>query len=89
MMDFLTLPDAPRLTLADVTVPGCLIGRSESLVRTDLTIAEGRIATGQGTRVEMKGAMVMPCFLDMHTHLDKGHIWPRAPIPDVSLLGAL
>ena len=89
MMDFLTLPDAPRLTLADVTVPGCLIGRSESLVRTDLTIAEGRIATGQGTRVEMKGAMVMPCFLDMHTHLDKGHIWPRAPNPDGTFFGAL
>ena len=30
-----------------------------------------------------------PCFVDMHTHLDKGHIWPRAPNPDGSFAGAL
>jgi cytosine deaminase len=25
--------------------------------------------------------MVFPAFVDMHTHLDKGHIWPRSPNP--------
>jgi cytosine deaminase len=25
--------------------------------------------------------MVFPAFVDMHTHLDKGHIWPRSPTP--------
>jgi cytosine deaminase len=29
----------------------------------------------------MGGAMVFPAFVDMHTHLDKGHIWGRAPNP--------
>ncbi len=24
---------------------------------------------------------VWPCFVDLHTHLDKGHIWPRCPNP--------
>ena len=33
--------------------------------------------------------MVLPCFVDMHTHLDKGHIWPRAANPDGTFLGAL
>jgi cytosine deaminase len=33
--------------------------------------------------------MVLPCFTDMHTHLDKGHIWPRASNPDGSFMGAL
>lgn len=23
--------------------------------------------------------IVLPCFVDMHTHLDKGHIWERSP----------
>ena len=27
-------------------------------------------------------------MVDMHTHLDKGHIWPRAENPDGSFLGA-
>ena len=87
-MDFLTLPDGP-LRLTDVTVPACLLGRPGDLVRTDLSIAEGRIAASGGTPVDMKGAMVLPAFTDMHTHLDKGHIWGRAPNPDGTFMGAL
>ncbi len=37
----------------------------------------------------MGGAMVLPAFVDMHTHLDKGHIAPRAPNLDGTFLGAL
>jgi len=39
--------------------------------------------------LDMKGAMILPAFTDMHTHLDKGHIWPRSPNPDGSFMGAL
>ena len=28
--------------------------------------------------IEADGSIVVPGFVDMHTHLDKGHIWPRA-----------
>lgn len=28
---------------------------------------------------ELKGGQVWPCFVDLHTHLDKGHIWDRTP----------
>jgi cytosine/creatinine deaminase len=79
MMDFMTLPPGP-VRLENVTVPGCLIGQSGDLIRT---------ALGQGRPVDMKGAMVLPCFTDMHTHLDKGHIWPRSPNPDGTFMGAL
>lgn len=75
--------------LRNVTVPGCLIGQSEDLVVTDLTIWDERIQEGGGTDVEMQRAMVLPCFVDMHTHLDKGHIWPRAANPDGTFMGAL
>ena len=29
-----------------------------------------------------RGGMVFPAFLDLHTHLDEGPIWSRAPNPD-------
>lgn len=30
----------------------------------------------------MRGGQVWPLFVDVHTHLDKGHIWSRAPNAD-------
>ena len=89
-MDFKTLPQAPRLRLDNLTVPACLIGQGAGLTRIGLTIADGRIVDGPGdVTVDMRGAMVFPGFTDMHTHLDKGHIWPRAANPDGSFMGAL
>lgn len=89
-MDFLRLPEAPRLRLENVTVPACLLGRPGDLVREALTLEGGRIAEGPApVTLDMKGAMVFPAFVDMHTHLDKGHIWPRSPNPDGSFAGAL
>ncbi len=76
-------------TLRDVTVPACLIGAEGDLVRTDLHLADGLITDAPAQPVEMGGAFVLPCFTDMHTHLDKGHIWPRAPNPDGTFDGAL
>jgi cytosine deaminase len=88
MMDFNHLPHGD-VTLANVTVPACLIGQEGDLVTTDLSISGGEIAAPQPIAVDMKGAMVFPAFVDMHTHLDKGHIWPRSPNPDGSFMGAL
>ncbi len=82
------LPEGP-LRLENITVPACLLGQPGDLTRTALSIADGRIAAGGGTPVDMKGAMVFPAFVDMHTHLDKGHIWPRTPNPDGTFMGAL
>ncbi len=63
----------------------------------DIAIADGRI-TGIASRAEkpeppraidLAGRIVLPCFVDCHTHIDKGHIWPRMPNPDGSFMGAL
>ncbi|RDC74986.1 cytosine deaminase [Rhodovulum sp. 12E13] len=88
MAPFRTLPDGP-LRLTNLTVPACLLGQPGGLTRIDLSIAGGRIAEGGGAEVDMGGAMVFPAFVDMHTHLDKGHIWGRAPNPDGTFMGAL
>ncbi len=87
-MDFTHLPHGD-VTLTNVTIPACLIGQTGDLVRTDISITGGRIGPPQAIAVDMQGAMVFPAFVDMHTHLDKGHIWPRSPNPDGSFMGAL
>jgi cytosine deaminase len=87
-MDFMTLPMGP-ITLKNVTVPAAILGQSGDLIRTDIGIADGKIAAPGGTYIEMQGAMVLPAFVDCHTHLDKSHILPRAQNPDGSFLGAL
>ena len=89
MTDFLTLPPGD-VTLENVTVPACLIGQPGDLARTSLTIRDGTLADEPvEQRVDMRGGMALPCFTDMHTHLDKGHIWGRAPNPDGTFTGAL
>ncbi|MBK5927462.1 cytosine deaminase [Rhodobaculum claviforme] len=90
-MDFAILPTARPLRLDNVTVPGFLTGAPTDTVRTTLTIdTHGRLSDAPApVAVEMRGAMVWPAFVDMHTHLDKGHIWPRSPNPDGSFAGAL
>ena len=88
MMDFRRLPPGP-LTLENVTVPACLLGQPGDLVRTSLSLDGSRIVAGPFPAVDMGGAMVLPCFTDMHTHLDKGHIWGRSPNPDGTFMGAL
>lgn len=71
----------------------------EGLVRADITLLDGRIAiiTTHDTRrapanvatMDLDGNQVWPCFVDMHTHLDKGHIWPRADNLDGTFASAL
>ncbi|MGD1887773.1 MAG: amidohydrolase family protein, partial [Cohaesibacteraceae bacterium] len=85
-----SLPDGP-VTLDNVTLPGPLVGQDEALDQTSLSIENG-VFSGNGpgsNRIDLGGRMVLPAFTDMHTHLDKGHIWPRKPNPDGTFAGAL
>ena len=88
----------PASTLRDVRVPACLLGMPfasdrEGLARVNLTVMDGRVAhidaATLGEAGGFGGRIVMPCFVDAHVHLDKGQIWPRAPNPDGSFMGAL
>ena len=71
---------------------------NDPLLAVDLEIIDGMIATivASGTydtygapSIDLKGGMVWACFVDLHTHLDKGHIWNRAPNPDGTFNSAL
>lgn len=91
-MSFL-LPKVARWVVADARV-----GQGPGLARVDLLIDEGRIAAlapagtmdfGETPRLALAGRIVAPCFVDAHTHLDKGHIWRRAPNPDGTFPSAI
>ena len=46
-------------------------------------------APGAPGETDLDASMVWPCFADVHTHIDKGHIWPRKRNPDGTRNGAL
>ena len=93
------IPTRSSFRLANSSVPGCLLepASTDELVRVDLDIANGRIAAVHpaGTTapapdsVDLDRSMVWPGLVDLHTHLDKGHIWPRTQNPDGTFMGAI
>ncbi len=98
------IPAAARYVLSDARAFGPLLPKdmtrldAEGFARIDVIIDAGRIGlvTPAGMdhgadlpRVALGGDILMPCFTDVHTHLDKGHVWPRAPNPDGGFFGAL
>jgi cytosine deaminase len=86
------------LLLADARVPAALLEPPPpgDLAEVAIEITAGRVdalhpaGRGQGReRRDLAGGLVFPCFVDCHTHLDKGHIWPRAANPDGTFASAL
>ena len=97
---FFEVPSGSRYALRNVTVPGCLTDLATSadteLIAVDLLVEDGRIAAVEaaGTLSPEQGpdldrSLVLPGLVDCHTHLDKGHIRPRAPNPTGDLAGAV
>lgn len=86
-------------TVGDRTVISALAAPpfSENLVAADLQIQDGRIvaiatvgtADPATAAVDLANGLVFPCFVDLHTHLDKGQIWPRQSNPDGTFQSAL
>lgn len=72
--------------------------QNDQLLHVDLEIVDGTISAilAAGTyenyaspSIDLQGGMVWACFVDLHTHLDKGHIWGRASNPDGTFDSAL
>jgi cytosine deaminase len=99
----LNLPESDYV-LANATVPsavtsGTINHMGDGLGRADLLIERGEIVSvapcgllvgrDDVPAIDLDGGLVLPAFVDMHTHLDKGHIWPRKPNPDGTFPGAL
>jgi cytosine deaminase len=94
------IPDTGATWLRDVRIPAAFLDSApgpadrEGLVRCDVRVADGLVAAiapagSAAEGVDGQGGQLWPAPLDAHTHLDKGHIWPRAQNPDGTFLGAL
>lgn len=100
---WLKVPPGGRFRLANATVPASVVRGAvlpdagpDGLVCLDIDIAHGKIAdiTPAGVAegpdaVDLGRAMVLPAFVDAHTHLDKAFSGTRASNPDGSFDGAL
>src|SRR5437667_1266271 len=102
--DFLTIPQSlTRFRLANVRVPVSLVADAthlkpdtDGLAPCDIVIEKERIAAigpaapaNDGLpRFELDRGIVLPRLVDVHTHIDKGHIWERAQNPDGTHMGA-
>jgi cytosine deaminase len=104
MPDFITIPsNLIAFRLINARVPVCLaadaaqlIPDADGLAPGDIVIANGRIAAIDPAGAaqdalqsfDLKNGIVLPRLVDVHTHIDKGHIWQRAPNPDGTHMGA-
>lgn len=92
---FAALPDAERYVLANATLPSATVAGfdgvdvGEGLMRADIVIAGAKIEAlrpaGSVTDLplfDLDHGQVWPALVDMHTHLDKGHILGRTSNPN-------
>src|SRR5687768_14040396 len=78
--------------------PAGAVVSADGLAVVDIEIRDARIASvmaarpaapGEADSVDLRRGQVWPCFVDVHTHLDKGHTWERAPNVDGTFQEAL
>jgi cytosine deaminase len=93
------VPAAARYALRNATAPACLLperfARDNELIAVDVLVEHGRLAAIEpggtlpsGLGPDLDRSMILPGLIDCHTHLDKGHIWPRKPNPTGDPIGA-
>ncbi|BCU13596.1 cytosine deaminase [Microcystis aeruginosa] len=98
------IPSSERYWLKNAHIPVSLLENegfspqtAEGLTLVNLEINDGNINRITSTIppednipvIDLKKKIVFPCFIDMHTHLDKGHSWQRCPNHDGTFDGAL
>jgi len=100
---FAAIPARDAYALTRVRIPAPLLAQTEGftiadgLAEADIVLAKGRIMAvrpagstpADASALDLAKGIVFPGFVDVHTHLDKGHIWPRRRNPDGTFPSAL
>jgi cytosine/creatinine deaminase len=73
--------------LVDITIGNGVVGFIEPAPAADRHVRGTQLRKDQ--IIDLDQGIVFPGFVECHTHLDKGHIWPRRPNPDGTFPGAL
>ncbi|WAL60119.1 cytosine deaminase [Thermocoleostomius sinensis] len=85
---WLTNAHVPVALLEEPSLTQTLQSTRDGLVCVSLEVESGRIVQIQPNTIavpasvpaiDLQRRIVFPCFVDMHTHLDKGHTWERSP----------
>lgn len=100
----LRVPREPRYWIKGALVPKCFLAEANDLpcdaegdAHVDLLVDSGSIAaiepTGRSSSaclpaIDLDSRQVWPTLIDMHAHLDKGHVVTRIQNPDGSFAGA-
>jgi len=89
-VDYINLPSTNNWTVENVVIPKILPDGKLHFRKSSISVGDGKIIADKcENTVDGQGGLVFPLFVDMHTHIDKGHIWPRSPNPDGTFEGAL
>jgi cytosine deaminase len=102
VVDNIQIPDRGDFRIARARVPISLAeargieGDRDGLALVDIAVANGHMesiapaaSSPAAGAIDLAGRMIFPAFVDCHTHIDKGHIWPRTPNPDGTFMSAL
>lgn len=90
--------DGNSVVLRNVNLPAAALGVRSGAVDTASIRIDGGVVTSIGEDIgghgdvphfDCRGGLALPASVDCHTHLDKGHIWPRSPNLDGSFAGAI
>jgi cytosine/creatinine deaminase len=99
-----TLPGSARYVLSQARVLGRSLPEPvgaldfDGFAIVDILVDKGAIAKiapagvvdfGDMAQVALSGRIVLPLFVDVHTHIDKGHIWRRKRNPTGDFPSAL
>jgi cytosine/creatinine deaminase len=101
---FITVPETPAYRIVNARVPADLApalvdhAGADRFAACEIVVDGAQISmlgapgafpvAADLPTVDLRDGIVLPRFVDVHTHLDKGHIWPRSPNPDGSFFGA-
>lgn len=86
------------VVLRNARLPNAALGVASGAVRSvDVRTVDGVVTemapslpiVGSEQYYDCDGGLILPALVDVHTHLDKAHIWGRTENPDGTFVGAL